>query len=311
MKGPWVKAPTGELACVSAACRAPESKLGGISFILEYLGTTRLESDPLDRIRIQNRIGFESKSFRKRTLASKVGGGGGGTALPAVPTGFASQVAAHPPLRCAITDRTRLGDSKAEPQRQATLLRNAARWAAEGLNFVQLREKDLEAGDLAALARKLLATLGTGHPAPKLLVNSRADVAIAVAAAGVHLTSAAGQLMPYQVRRLYAAAGLPDPIVSVSCHTLADVTRAASPEPDCAASLILFGPVFEKVASGKPDGPAASGTGLHQLRAACAAAAPTPVLALGGITQANTAACLAAGAAGIAAIRLFQGEPRQ
>ena len=47
------------------------------------------------------------------------------------------------------------------------------------------------------------------------------------------------------------------------------------------------------------------GTGLDLLRAACAAAAPIPVLALGGITRAKTEACLDAGAAGIAAIRLF------
>jgi thiamine-phosphate pyrophosphorylase len=75
---------------------------------------------------------------------------------------------------------------------------------------------------------------------------------------------------------------------------------------DSAASLILFGPVFEKRIGVKP---IAAGAGLDLLRAACAAAAPVPVLALGGITQANTAACLAAGAAGIAAIRLFLHEP--
>ena len=217
------------------------------------------------------------------------------------------------PLRYAITDRTRFPGN--EPERKAELIRSATRWAAEGLDFIQLREKDLAAGALAGLARKLLEALGTSNPAPRLLVNSRADVAIAVAAAGVHLTSAPGELTPAQVRRLYAADGLPEPIVSVSCHTLDDVARAR----DSAASLILFGPVFEKVAFekvafGKPvgaqplaagSGTLGAGAGLDLLRSACAAAAPTPVLALGGITQANTAACLAAGAAGIAAIRLF------
>jgi thiamine-phosphate pyrophosphorylase len=216
-----------------------------------------------------------------------------------------SQFAGSFPLRCAITDRTRFPGN--EQERQAALVRNATRWAAEGLDFIQLREKDLAAGALAALARKLLEALGARDPAPRLLVNSRADVAIAVAVAGVHLTAAPGELTPGQVRRLYAAAGLPKPIVSVSCHTLDDVARAVSPEPGAAASLILFGPVFEKVAFEKRTGaqPIAAGSGLDLLRSACAAAAPTPILALGGVTAANTAACLAAGAAGVAAIRLF------
>jgi len=223
-----------------------------------------------------------------------------------------SQFAGNSPLRYAITDRNRFADS--EQKCQAALVRNAIRWAAEGLDFIQLREKDLAAGALGALARKLLEALGTSDPAPRLLVNSRADVAIAVAAAGVHLTAAPGELTPAQVRQLYAAAGLPEPIISVSCHTLDDVARAVSPEPRAGASLILFGPVFEKVAFEKrpaaqpiaaASGTLAAGAGLDLLRAACAAAAPTPVLALGGITVANTAACLAAGATGVAAIRLF------
>jgi hypothetical protein len=145
-----------------------------------------------------------------------------------------SEFAENPPLRCAITDRTRFPGN--EQERQAALVRNATRWAAEGLDFIQLREKDLAAGALAALARKLLEALGARDPAPRLLVNSRADVAIAVAAAGVHLTAAPGELTPGQVRRLYAAAGLPEPIVSVSCHTLDDVARAVSPEPGAGAS---------------------------------------------------------------------------
>src|ERR1039458_3192860 len=193
-----------------------------------------------------------------------------------------SEFADNPPLRYAITDRTRFPGS--EQERQAALVRSAIRWAAEGLDFIQLREKDLAAGALAALARKLLEALSTRDPAPRLLVNSRADIAIAVAAAGVHLTAAPGELMPGQVRRLYAAAGLPEPIVSVSCHTLDDVARAVSPEPGAGASLILFGPVFEKVAFEKRVGtePIAAGSGLDLLRSACATAAPTPVLALGG-----------------------------
>jgi len=215
-------------------------------------------------------------------------------------------------LRYAITGRLRFAAD--EPARQAALLVQAARLATDGIDFIQLREKDLSAAALAALARRLLATLRADptHPAPRLLINSRADIAIATCADGVHLTSAPGSLTPAQVRTLYAAASLPEPIVSLSCHTLAEVARAASFAPDERPTLILFGPVFEKVIAedrapekSLGDKKISPGTGLDLLRAACAAAAPVPVLALGGINRSNTDACLDAGAAGVAAIRLF------
>ena len=218
-------------------------------------------------------------------------------------------------LRYAITDRARFkGD---EPARQAALLVQAERLAAAGIDFLQLRENDLPVGTLASLARRLLATLRTNpaHPAPKLIINSRADVSLATRADGVHLTSAPGQLTPAQVRALYDAASLPEPIVSLSCHTLDEVVRAASSATTDRPTFILFGPVFEKVVAESRSNQKsiankkiAAGTGLDLLRAACLAAAPIPVLALGGITRANAAATLAAGAAGIAAIRLFLSE---
>jgi thiamine-phosphate pyrophosphorylase len=203
-------------------------------------------------------------------------------------------------LRYAITDRARLpGD---EGQRQAGLLNQVERLAAGGIDFLQLREKDLEAGALAHMGRRLLGVLRELDPVPKLLINSRADVAVAIAADGVHLTSAPGSLTPAEVRRLYASAGLREPVVSVSCHTLSEVAAARESE----ASLILFGPVFEKRAGSEL---VAEGTGLEVLHDACMAAAPVPVLALGGITTENAPACSEAGAAGVAAIRLFQKEP--
>jgi thiamine-phosphate pyrophosphorylase len=203
-------------------------------------------------------------------------------------------------LRYAITDRASLADD--EPHRQAALLAQAARLAAEGINFIQLRERDLSAASLASLARNLLATLRSHPPAPRLLINSRADIAVATCADGVHLTSSPNELTPAQVRALYASASLPEPVISLSCHTLADVARAASFASNDRPTLILFGPVFEKVVAEKV---VAAGTGLDLLRAACVAAAPIPVLALGGITRANTGPSLVAGAAGVAAIRLF------
>jgi thiamine-phosphate pyrophosphorylase len=111
---------------------------------------------------------------------------------------------------------------------------------------------------------------------------------------------------------------MPEPIISLSCHTLDEVARAASASPNNRPTHILFGPVFEKVvAESLPSQKSiaskriAAGIGLDLLRAACLAAQPIPALALGGITRANAASTLAAGAAGIAAIRLFLSESSQ
>jgi thiamine-phosphate pyrophosphorylase len=208
-------------------------------------------------------------------------------------------------LRYAITDRLRLAAS--EPERREALLNQARACAASAVDFLQLREKDLPPRELAQLARAILAVFaGHARTRPKLLINSRADIAIAVRADGVHLTSSDDELTPEQIVTLYAAARLPQPIVSISCHTLAEVIRARSLAP----SLILFGPVFEKVVSDPTtqhttEALISRGTGLNLLHTACAAAAPIPALALGGITEANVPECLAAGAAGIAGIRLF------
>jgi thiamine-phosphate pyrophosphorylase len=208
-------------------------------------------------------------------------------------------------LRYAITDRLRLAAS--EPARRDALLDQARQCAASGVDFLQLREKDLPARDLAEIARGILAVL-RAQPMPhtRLLINGRADVALACHADGVHVTSSESELNPDQITRLYAAAHLPPPLTSISCHSLADVTRARALVP----SVILFGPVFEKVVSDPAtqhttEAFISRGTGINLLRTICAGAAPIPVLALGGITEDNAPDCLEAGAAGIAAIRLF------
>jgi thiamine-phosphate pyrophosphorylase len=208
-------------------------------------------------------------------------------------------------LRYAITDRLRLAAS--EHDRREGLLSQVHRCAAAHVDYLQLREKDLPPRELADMARNILAIL-EGHvvPRPRLLINSRADVAIATRAHGVHLTSSEDELTPQQITTLYAAAHLPQPVVSISCHSLSEVLRTRALTP----SLILFGPVFEKVVSDPATGHATQslisrGIGLNLLRTICAAAAPIPVLALGGITDANIPDCLEAGAAGIAGIRLF------
>lgn len=218
-------------------------------------------------------------------------------------------------LRCAITDRKQLAEN--EPLRRSALLAQAARLATEGVDYIQLREKDLPVKDLIGIAREILSAMGHSRSGTKLLISSRADVAVAAGAAGVHLPSGEDQLAPGQVRQLFrneftssrhserneesphfAVHGNDSPIVSVSCHDLDEVGQAKRDGAD----LILFGPIFGKSVAGKLVVPE---LGLEALRSACQAAGDTPVLALGGITAANTEACIAAGARGIAAIRLF------
>ncbi len=185
-----------------------------------------------------------------------------------------------------------------EPQRQAALVREAIRWVREGVDFIQLREKDLSTATLTALARQILTAIAGTTSHTKLLINSRADIAIATGAHGIHLTATPDELTPTGVRRLYASAGLPRPIITVSCHTFEEAQNASQNGADA----ILLAPVFEKIASGQAISP---GLGLEQLRAVCVALTPTPVYALGGVSLENAHSCIAAGAAGIAGIRIF------
>ena len=197
-----------------------------------------------------------------------------------------------------------------EAARRRALLDKVAEAARAGVDYIQLREKDLGTRELETLAREVDAAvrenrLASGHepPATRLLVNSRTDVALAVGAEGVHLR--ADDVASHEVRRVVQiSAHRPLPIdhflVAASCHTVADVFRAESEKADFA----VFAPVFEK-----KDAPlflqrATPAAGLAELREACRA--KIPVLALGGVTLENAASCLDAGAAGVAAIRLFQ-----
>ena len=196
--------------------------------------------------------------------------------------------------RYAITSRALFSGD--ERQKQAALVAQCARWSREGIDTIQLREKDLPASIQAELARSILEAISGSRT--KLLINTRADVALATGAYGVHLTAAPGELTPTQVRQLYAAIESAEPIITISCHTIEEVRRAIPHKPDA----ILFAPVFGKTVAGEAITPAA---GLDKLREACAIAAPVPVYALGGVTEENAPRCLEAGAAGIAAIRLF------
>lgn len=212
----------------------------------------------------------------------------------------------------AITDRRLYGAN--EQQDRERLLEQTAVWAANGVAFIQLREKDLPVREQVELARAMLKTIReTGKQTgsicgTRLLINGRPDVALAADADGVHLSAGTETLTPGEVRSIFDAAGRTQPpYISVSCHTLLAVTVARQQAVDC----ILFAPVFEKVIDAAADAETRStkilpGTGLELLQQACQFAAPVPVFALGGVTAENAAQCLQAGAAGIAAIRLMQ-----
>lgn len=200
-------------------------------------------------------------------------------------------------LNYAITNRKLF--HRSDEYRRNSVVHQCERWAAEGIDFIQLREKDLSAAELVELTRRvLLAVRNVPGSRTKVLVNSRADVAAATAADGVHLTAAPGELTPNQVRDVYRAARLAAPMLSVSCHTVQEARRAGALSVDA----ILFGPVFAKVVDGTEVVP---GVGLEILRAACLAAPGTSVFALGGVTPRHATRCLAAGAAGVAGIRSF------
>jgi len=199
-------------------------------------------------------------------------------------------------LRCYITDRMRFAGDDAD--RRQRVLACIGRAMESGVDFVQLREKDLSANSLEQFALQVRQLLGTREPAqrPKLLIHHRTDIALAIGAEGVHLPSrSSGALSAADVRTLWMRSSQRPPVISVSCHTEEDVALAESQGAD----FVLFGPVFEKSGVAAIDG-------LTRLRRVCVAHPRLPILALGGVNAQNTPDCLRAGAAGIAAIRLFQ-----
>jgi thiamine-phosphate pyrophosphorylase len=176
-----------------------------------------------------------------------------------------------------ITDRHQLGDRD--------LLAVVEQALRGGVRAVQLREKDLSSRELYELAFEL-RKLTTRHDA-KLLINDRADIALAVDADGVHL---GGQSMPiYRARKVLGERK----IIGVSCHNQISAITAQ----EKGADFITFGPVYythSKAAYGEP-------VGLDRL-GEVADLLQIPVFALGGISSGNAREVLGRGVFGLAMI---------
>jgi thiamine-phosphate pyrophosphorylase len=202
-------------------------------------------------------------------------------------------------LLYAITDRNQLPGSEAE--RSAALVELARQWVRGGVDYLQIREKDLSPEELLPLARQIIDAVRSEGAKTKILLNGAVSLALEVKADGVHLPGNTPPEAAAGAKEKYASAGI-EAILSQSCHSPEEAAAAAKD-----ASLILYAPVFEKITTQST----LTGKGIKALEAACKAASCTPVLALGGVTLQNAQACLNAGAKGIAAIRLFLNDDWQ
>lgn len=205
-------------------------------------------------------------------------------------------------ILCYVTDRRALEAARVSsdsvpaetaPLGAHTLHDSIRRAAAAGAGWIQIREKDLDSRSLVELARFAIAE--TRETSVRVLVNDRLDVALAANAAGVHLGE---NSLPVEVVTEWRRCnGRVDFLVGASCHSI-ESARAAERD---GADYIFFGPVFatpSKAGFGAPQG-------TERLREVCASVG-IPVLAIGGVNMGNARECIAAGASGVAAIRLFQ-----
>jgi thiamine-phosphate pyrophosphorylase len=205
------------------------------------------------------------------------------------------------PILCYVTDRK--GLAPADNDQNGALLKHVVNAAATGIDWIQLREKDLSAKELSSVAREAVARTKQlnerNRQASRIVVNERLDVAYSERAGGVHLGE---HSLPVAAvcKWLDAKVDLTEGdkfLVGVSCHSVQAAASAASDGAD----YVFFGPVFatpSKAPFGAPQG-------LQQLAEVCRSVS-IPVLAIGGITLENASDCFAGGAGGIAAIRLFQ-----
>jgi thiamine-phosphate pyrophosphorylase len=185
------------------------------------------------------------------------------------------------PIFYYITDRKQLAGISL-----IACIRRALDW---GVDFIQIREKDLSERALYELTCRVVSL--SRATKCRILVNGRADIALAAGAHGVHLPSTGLQapaLRSWLPQNFY---------IGVSVHSTYEIGRACAQGVD----YILLGHLFStesKQGYGPP-------LGLNFLRKACTSAA-APILGLGGIRPEFVAPVLDSGAAGIAGISLFQ-----
>lgn len=154
--------------------------------------------------------------------------------------------------------------------------------------MVQIREKHLEAKQLFSLAHKASEMdLPSGT---LLLVNERADIALAAGLHGVHLPE---NSCPPDKLRSFA----PKLLIGCSVHSPSSARIAEQ----SGADYLLFGPVFDTPSKRKYGAP----QGLNKLAALCRST-PLPVFAVGGVTPQNAAQCMSEGAYGTAGISIFK-----
>ena len=191
-----------------------------------------------------------------------------------------------------MTDSQLLGSQPVSTLREQVQLAIQA-----GADWIQIREKNLEGWKLLDLTRAVVRMARAhGRAEARVIVNDRADVAIAAGASGVHLggNSASAKDVATWLR---SSAAAQDFLIGVSCHSLEEIQHAEH----AGADYVFFGPIFDTPSKRTYGAP----LGLAMLRDACHASR-IPVIAIGGIDLRGVEACLEAGAGGIAAIRLFQ-----
>ena len=198
-------------------------------------------------------------------------------------------LSSHRPILYAITSGATKSNTTPQDDEFTRILQLAEAAVAAQLSLVQIREKNLSGRMLYELVTQ--ATQLTRGSLTRLLVNDRLDVALAAGADGVHLTAAS---LPARVVREIAG---PEFLIGVSTHSL----ETARDAREGGADFAVFGPVFEtesKRVYGPPQG-------LDKLQQVTSELQGFPVVAIGGITLDNAESCFAAGASGIAGIRLF------